>query len=112
MALLCVSYALNAAIPAATGVARWNGVYLRPCFFTRTYREAKRLLSEMAKRSPEVYHKQQETKVHFQGRGRPFSTLIFIYSRIAAAPNVTRAATTRTHEEEILFIRSVHLLHS
>lgn len=62
-------------------------------FFMRTHREARGISLKMAKRSPELYHKHQETK-YTSKRGVHFSSLIFIYSRIAAAPNIVR---TRQH---------------
>lgn len=111
MALFSVSYALNAIIPAATAVVWRNRLYLRPCFHEDTQR-SERQKSEMAKRSPEVYHKQQETKYTSRERRRPFSNLIFIYSHIAAAPNMwgrdnTHTLTTWTF---FFFLRSVHFV--
>lgn len=55
----------------------------------RTYREA-RGKSEMAKWSPELYHKQQEIKYTFRKGGEVFSSLIFIYSHTAAARNIVK----------------------
>lgn len=63
-------------------------------FFMRTHREARGISLKMAKRSPELYHKHQETKYTSRREGVHFSSLIFIYSRVAAAPNIVR---TRQH---------------